>query len=205
MAFKSWYLKRGRLRLYDGTGTPFFLEVPFRGPVTAPLDRGRPAETLVLDRGRATSDAHYVQGPDDPIYAPLPFRCAFRLANTEPNYSKFLTLLRSPTAGSSTKTVGPNTWTTTKGDTTLDDSDPEGSGTVTTPGFADPQKFCMNVELLYADPDGSSDRGMRWAEVYFPPEQQELAESEDAVMINMVGEIYGRITTVTAFSAGTEG
>ena len=68
MAFKSYYMKVGRVRFYSGnTPTPFFLEVPFRGNVTFPADRPRPAETLVLDRGRLTENMHYISAPDNVI------------------------------------------------------------------------------------------------------------------------------------------
>lgn len=203
MAFKSWYIKRGRLRLYDGSGTPYFLEVSFRGQVRGPIDRPRPAETLVLDRMRLTAAAHYVQGSDEAVMAPLPLAFNFRLANTEPNLSKFVTLVRSPAVGVATKAVGPNTWVTTKGTSQLQDSNPEGRALVTTPTFSDPAKWCADVELLYEDPDGAADRGFRWNEVYFPPNAQ-LVEGDAEVVIELAGEVYGAIDTITAFTAGTE-
>lgn len=157
----------------------------------------------MLDRGRVTADAHYVQGPDEPILAALPFSCSFRLANTEPNFSKFLNLIRNAGAGVATRSVGPNTWATTKGTTQVLDSNPEGTALVTTPAFADPAKFCVNVALLYEDPDAANDRGFRWNEVYFPPDRQ-ITEGETDVMIDLSGEIYGSIALITAFPAGTE-
>lgn len=207
MAFKSFYLKLGKLRLVSRAtlGGPYFLEVPFRGPVTAPVDRPRPAENLMTDRGRATDDAHYVQGPDDVIFAPLPFSCRFKLANTEPNFSKFLTLIRGAalTVGAG-KQLSPNkVWASTKGSTQVRGADPEGTGLFTTPGFADPEKWCCNVELLWFDPDAANDRGFRWAEVFFPPDRQ-VTEGEQDVQCDLSGEVYGAISTITAFTAATE-
>ena len=202
MAFKSYYLKVGRVRFYSGNG--FYLEVPFRGTITAPIDRPRPAEVLVLDRGRITENAHYISAPDDRILEPMPISMNFRLGNTEPNYSKLLAILRTPTAGSLTKTVGSNSWTTAKGSTQVQNADPLGTALHTTPSFTDPAKFCVNVEALWEDSEGSADRGFKWGDVYFPPEQQ-LTEEEGAVMVGMNGEVYGNISLLTAFTAGTEG
>lgn len=203
MSFKGFYIKVGKLRLYDGTTpTPFFLEVPFRGPVTAPLERPRPAENLHLDRGRVTENSYYSQGPDDPILQGLPFSCNFLLANTEPNFSKFLTLIKIP-GGTTTKTIGGHAWTSTKASSQVRNSDPEGTALVTTPSFADPEKFCVNVVLLWSDPDAANDRGFQWKEVYFPPDRQ-VTEGDNEVRVDLSGEIFGAISNVTAFPAGTE-
>ena len=116
--FQSYYIKVGRLRLYSGNPTPYFFEVPFRGAVTGPVDRARAGETLVLNRGRFDADSHYVSPPDDPLLNPLPFSCNFRLANTEPNYSKILTLIRPP-GGSATKNIGGRPWISSKATTQI--------------------------------------------------------------------------------------
>ena len=211
MAYKSYNVKVGRLRLYSHTtgGGPFFLEVPFRGTITAPADRPRPAENLVLDRGRLTADAHYTVASDEALMAPLPFACNFRVANTEPNFSKLLTIIRSPAntgTGAPSKTLAPSKpWNSTKGTTQLRNAEVSGGGTalVTTPGFTDTEKWCCNVEVLWEDPDNTNDRGMRWAEVYFPPDRQ-ITEGENDVMCDLSGEIYGLVSTITAFTAGVE-
>ncbi|GAH30241.1 unnamed protein product, partial [marine sediment metagenome] len=39
---------------------------------TGPLGRALTEEILQLDRGVATSDMHYIEGPDNKIYDPLP-------------------------------------------------------------------------------------------------------------------------------------
>lgn len=210
MAFKSYYLKTGRLRFYSHTtnGGPFFIEIPFRGTVTAPVDRPRPVETMILDRGRITENSHYVVADDSVIAQPLPFSCSFRLANTEPNFSKLLTIIRGASnSGSSaaTKTIGGRTWGSTKGTTQLRNAEVAGAGTAlhTTPPFVDTEKWCVNSELLWEDPDNSNDRGFRWAELYFPPERQ-ITEGDADVMVDLSGEIYGAISAITAFTAGTE-
>jgi len=209
MAFKSFTVKTGRLRLYSGnTPTKFFFEVPFRGNIVGPVDRPRPAETIILDRGRGTADAHYVQGADDVIYQPLPLTFNFRLANTEPNFLKLLQAIRATGGTSATqKTIGGWAWTTTKGTSQLRNAVPTGVGAGqelhSTPGFTDPEKWCCNVEVLWEDPDNQNDRGFQWAEVFFPPDRQ-VTEGDLDVMVDMSGEVYGAITPITAFTAGSE-
>ena len=200
--FQSYYMKVGRLRLYSGNTPPYWFEVPFRGAVNGPVDRARAGETLVLNRGRFDADSHYVSPPDDPLLNPLPFSCNFRLANTEPNYSKILTLIRPP-GGATTKNIGGRAWTSTKSTTQIRNADPLGQVLATTPPFSDSEKHCVNVEVLWTDPQLLQDRGFQWGEVYFPPDRQ-VTEGVDVVTVDLSGEIYGAITPITAFTAGTE-
>ena len=200
--FQTYYIKVGRLRLYSGNTPPYFFEVPFRGAVTGPVDRARAGETLVLDRGRFTADAHYVSPPDDPLLNPLPFSCNFRLANSEPNYLKLLTLIRAA-GGSTSKNIGGRAWTSTKGTTQIFNSDPLGQILATTPRFSDSEKHCVNVEVLWTDPQGIANRGIKWGEVYFPPDRQ-IAEGVDVVTVDLSGEIYGAISLISTFTSGTE-
>lgn len=200
---QSFYIKVGRLRFYDGTTpSPFFFEVQFRGQVTAPVARARAGETLVLNRGRFDPDAHYVSPPDDPLLAPLPFSCNFRLTNLEPGFSKLLTLIRPP-GGFATKNIGGRPWASTKGTTQIQNADPLGQVLATTPRFSDSEKHCVNAELLWTDPQGIQDRGFKWAELYFPPDRQ-VTEGVDSVMVDLSGEIYGAITPITQFTSGVE-
>lgn len=199
---QSYYIKVGRLRFYSGNTPPYFFEVAFRGSVTAPVSRARAGETLVLDRGRFTADAHYVSPPDDPLLAPLPFSCNFRLTNLEPGYSKLLTLIRTP-GGVNFKNIGGRSWITTKATTQITNADPLGQVTATTPAFSDDEKHTVNAELLWTDPQGVADRGFRWAELYLPPDRQ-VTEGVDSVVVDLSGEIYGAITSITAFTSGTE-
>lgn len=208
MAWRSYYIKNGRLRFYSRAADgPYFIEVPFRGTVTGPVDIPRPAETMVLDRGRLTADAHYVVADDSAIVAALPFSCNFRLGNTEPNFSKLLTIVRGPANTGTTrptKTIGGRTWTSTKATTQRRNADVSGGGLAlhTTPDFSDVEKWCCNAELLWEDTDNSNDRGFQWNELYLPPNQ--VTEGQDNTTVDLSGEVYGSITTLTAFTAGTE-
>lgn len=207
VAFASYTVKIGRVRIYDGTTpTPNYIEIPFRSTVAGPVDRPRMPEQVVLDRGRHTADSHYVLGPDTPLLEGIPFSLSFRLGDKQPNRSKLLTIIRTPVAGATTKTLpGGVTWRTTKSSTAILNADPLGTAVYTTPPFTDPGKHTVNVQVLWESPVSGSgdDVGVQWAECYFPPDNQ-ITEGELDVMVSLNGEIYGAISSILAFSAGTD-
>mgnify|MGYP001588055976 FL=1 len=212
MAHQSFYLKVGRMRIYSGnTPTPFYLEIPFRGTITAAVDRPSAEEFPILDRGRFTGDSHYVSGDDAALLGPVAVRFEFRLTYTNPNFQKLIDVIKSRSDASegsggaqatSFKTIGGNNWITSKGTTQIRNADPLGSALFSTPLFTDDERWCCNVEVLWEDPQNVQDKQFKWAEVYFPPNQQ-ITESDQAVMIAMEGECYGRITQGTIFTVGT--
>lgn len=206
-AFQSYTIKIGRVRIYDGTTpTPQYIEIPFRSTVSGPVDRPRMPEEVVLDRGRHTADTHYVLGPDTPLLQGLPFSLSFRMGDKQPNRTKLLQVISTPTAGATTKSLaGGITWRTTKGTTSIQNADPLGTAVFTTPPFTDPGKHTVNVECLWESPVSGSgeDTGVKWAEVYFPPDRQ-ITEGELDVMVDLSGEIYGSISRITSFTAGTD-
>jgi hypothetical protein len=206
MALKTYTTRDGILRLYDGTATPFYIEIPFvQANFTAPLGRPRPDEIAVMNRGRfsvtGAPNWHYISGADDAIIQPLNLSFSFRLGNTEPSYQKFRDALNIDMI-TAPWTVGASTWVTTKGKSSLL-SGGETPTLVTTPLFADARKRCVDVQVMYTDPDGALDIGVRWREVYFPPDQQTVNEGDDMVDIRCTGLIYGDIAEITAFTAGT--
>lgn len=206
MALKTYEFPDGVLRLYDGTGTPYYLEVPFvEGKLVAPEGRARPAEIAVINRGRVRQTDtlwHYVEGPDTPIIEPLTLTFSFKMANTEPNYQKLRDALNIDMTA--TWTVGSNTWVTTKGLSQVL-SGGESPQNVTTPAFSDPRKRCVDIQALWSDPDGTSDIGRRFREVYFEPSDQQFNEQDVMLEVRLTGRIYGSITDITAFTAGTAG
>lgn len=211
MALKTFTFRDGRMRLYDGTPvTPFYLEILFMDAnFTGPLGRPRPEERSVMNRGKLRNNDnawHYVAGPDTPQGEPLQLSFSFRLANTDPMFQKFRDAMNLDIAAA--WTVGVNTWVTSKGKSQVLSGGQAGgisSGvvSVTTPTFTDPRKRCADVYVLWEDPDGVANIGMKWAETFFPPDQQSLNEGEDMVSIRCQGLIYGDVAEITAFPAGT--
>jgi hypothetical protein len=211
MAFGTYIQKDGALRIYDGSPTPYYLELFFvNSDFVAPTGRPRYEERLVLDRGTHKNNpegnqltSHYIRSTDDATLEPVELSWSMRLANTEPNRTKFRQALN--TELSATFTVGTNTWITTKGTTTVLNS-AKTAVLVSTPTFTDPRKRTVTIEILWLDPtSGVIATGFRWAEVYFPPERQTINETDDQIQCNCVGMVYGEILQITGFTTGVLG
>ncbi len=185
--------KKGKLRLYDGTATPFYLEIDFDlGDFSGPLGIPKVEEILVLNRGNSDADAHYVEGSDAAIMEPFGITfSAFVADNTQCLY--LLDWLESMQDGGGSPAVNSNTLVTTKEDTQRD-------GANNSPAFADSTKMTCNVEYLL---DGSTDVCWHYNEVYFAIDQQSIAEAEDSVSVSLNGMVYGTVVRDTAFTAGT--
>ena len=180
----------GELRVsdYGINGTTYHLEVLFcEMDFTVPLGKPRTEETLIMDRGRFDSNAHYIEGPDTPRYAPVNLTFSCRLADT------VNTVVLSEWMSGVTKISGSTQLYTYKGKTAIDGN--------TLPNFADTYlKYAYKVEVLW---DGTNDYGVQCNEVYFPPDQQELREAQDSVMLSCNGMVYGDVTRITAFDTNT--
>ncbi|RLC65117.1 MAG: hypothetical protein DRI01_01970 [Chloroflexi bacterium] len=180
--------KDGELRLYDGTsGTPYYYQVLFTNAnLTGPIARAKTTERLVMDRGVMDSNAHYVESDDTPLMAPLRVTFSCLMEDTG-SYATLDALLRGNT------TVAGKTIVSTQGSTQND-------GSNNNPTFKDSSKRTLNIEVLW---DGTNDEGIRWAECYFPPEQQSITEGADGVTLSIVADCYGTITRINSFSTGT--
>jgi len=191
--------KKGKLRLYDGAGTPYYLEIDFdAGDFSGPLGQAKTEEILVLDRNNMTGDAHYIEGGDDRIMEPFPITfSAFVVDKTQCKY--LLDWLEQMSNGDSaspvqsSSTVNSKTLTSTKEDTQRD-------GSNNNPAFRDGTKMCSNVEYRL---DGSADIVWHYNEVNFPLDQQSLSEAEDGVSISLNGMCYGTVTRDTGFTSGS--
>jgi len=167
--------------------------------MTAPLNRARTEETMIVHRGRgATATAHYISGPDTPITDPLDLSFSARIPNVAADWNRLRDALSNPDMDG-TWDVDGDTWVTTKGDFTLTGG---AATTFTDPAFEDAAKYCVNVEVLWTR--GGVGLGFKYGAVWFPPDQQSIAESEDGVVLSLTGLIYGTITAITSFTGGTE-
>src|SRR3990167_2659599 len=205
MSEVSYTTRDGRLRLYDGTATPYYLEIPFvNAGFSGPLGRGRGAQTIILDRGRLSTRMHYIEESDEAAIAGVEVSWSFKMTNTEPLLTKFKDALNVSQAA--TWTVGSHTWVTTKGTTQL----LSGGATptlYTTPTFTNaPRRRCINIEVLYVDPTASGgDTGQKYAECEAEPDKQMINEGDREVAVNVRLMCYGAITQITAFTAGNAG
>lgn len=160
-----------------------FVAMDFSGPPGRP----KTEEILVLNRNRMDANAHYVEGNDDRIYEPLPvsFSC---LMDDAVNKDDILLVLQCGNPSSARWTA---TGVSTKGDTKND-------GTNANPSFRDSSKKTVNVQILF---EGDADTPQGWAyyEVFYPQEDQKVAEAEDGVPLNTNGGCYGVIERIHGF------
>ena len=188
--------KDGELRILSGSSQSLsilFCEMDYSGPLSRTLTE----ETLMMNRGVFSTDAHYIAGNDEPRYAPLPLTFSCRL-NDNTN-----TWILGEWISGVTNISGSTQLYTTKGTTTIDGN--------TLPDFANgaggnsdvvssvSSKYAYNVEVLW---DGTNDFGIGNKEVYFKPGEQTITESADGVMLSCNAEIYGDVTRITGFTAG---
>lgn len=191
--------RKGKLRLYDGAGTPYYLELDFDvGDFSGPLGQAKTEEMLVLDRGVMTADAHYIEGPDTKFMEPVPVTfSALVVDKTQCIYLlDWIEQMNNGDGSSppqSSGQVNSNTLTSTKEDTQRD-------GANNNPAFADGTKLCCNLEYRL---DGGPDRVWHYNEVFFELSAQQMSEAEDGVTIALNGMCYGTITRDTAFTSGT--
>ena len=190
----------GELRLYDGTGTPFYVALPFVNMnLNAPVGRTRPTETLTQTVGT------YEYRPESPaaMLAPLDLSFALRLEHdtSDKNRQAFGVDYAAAAAAVTTWLVDGDTWVSTYGSSTIYDHD--GVALVRPTAFSDTRKVCTNVEGIWTSPSGNIE-GWQWSEVYFDPAGLRINESPDGVTLSATGLIYGAISPISGFTAGNQ-
>ena len=190
--------KDGELRIieYGSGATRYYMEVLFcEMNLTGAIARPRSDETLIMNRGKMDTDAHYVDGDDAPRHAPLPVSFSCRLADTVNSR-----ILSDWLAGVTTITnaaSGTTTIISWDGNTTMD--------SITIPAFRDSGKSSYRLEVLWSPSTSASTLGYRWEQVYFPPSEQTITESGDNLILSANGQVYGDVSRMTAFSATLNG
>ena len=190
--------KDGEFRIYSNgfkygsepSGTTYYFEVLFTEmDFTGPIGRARTEETLIMNRGKMDTDSHYIEGNDDPRYAVMPFSFSCKLADTVNTR-----ILSDWLYGVSriTNAVGGATQIYTWDGTTALDGN-------SLPGFKDAQKMAYRTEILW---DGTSDYGLRYEEVHFPPGEQSITESADGITLSANGQIRGDVTRIASLYSG---
>jgi len=184
--------RSGKLRLYDGTATPFYLELDFDlGDFSGPMGQPKVEELLILDRNTATEDMHYITGGDDALMAPVTITFGANLVDK--TQCIYLLDWIDVMNGGLSATINGNTIVSTQGDTQRD-------GSNNNPTFADSGKLTCNIEYRL---NGSTDRVWHYNEVWLPADQQQISEAEDGVTISLNGQVYGTIVRDTAFTSGS--
>jgi hypothetical protein len=186
--------RKAKIRLYDSTATPWYLEFDLdMGDLSGPLGIPRQEEILVLNRGVMDALGHYIQGADDKLMEPVQISFSVMIRDDQQTIN-ILNWLAAGQDGAATQ-VNSHTLATTKADT-------QRNGANANPAFADTNKICFNVEYLMET--GGTDLGYKYAEVFFPLDQQTLSEAEDGITLALTGTCYGTIPRITAFTAGTD-
>ncbi len=188
--------KDGELKLLSGTTkslTVLFCEMDFTGPTSRP----RNDETLMMNRGKFSSDAHYIEGNDEPRYAPVPITFSCRVNDTI-NTRALIDWISGVTLLAGTTYVESSKGTTTIDGNTLPDFYTGATASSDTVSGVS-SKYAYNVEMQW---DGTNDICMRYNEVYFKPGEQSITESADGLMLSVSGEVYGDVTRIAGFTAG---
>lgn len=174
---------------------PYWFEVIFADMnFDGPIGRALTNEMMVLHRGKTDANMHYIEESDDTIFEPLAITFSCKIDDAT-NYDNIFDALdcANPNVNDPTNSgywVG--TGTTTKGSTKND-------GTNDNPAFADSDKKCVNIQMKFEDYDNDSSICYCYYEVYFPPQEQRITESAEAVTLTCNGYCYGVIEKTGGF------
>ena len=161
------------------------------GNLSAPEGRARIDEKAVLDRGRGSVGVSYVGGVDDPILNPLTLSFSLRIDSAF-NKDDIVQVLQCGNPNYTTD------WNVTGTSTKTDCSYTDGSGTTAAfPAFEDSNKKTVAAQIIWSR--GGVQYGREYCGVYFPPDQQTVAESADGVVMSCSGLIYETIRSIYWF------
>ena len=209
----------GELRIieFGKSGVTHHIQILFSEMnFTAPIARAHSIETLIMDRGMFSSDAHMINGNDVPRYSPIDISFNCRVADiTNTQYlNDWLSGVTSSfvashySEGNLITEAGDDLITEASDNLLWEDSfelysfkaKSDGIDDNTLPEFKDVKKSAYRVETLWENNLGY---GFRYDEVYFPVEKQLISESKDTITFNCSGRCYGPITRITSFTSGT--
>ena len=184
--------KDAKIRFYDSTATPYYLEFDLDpGDITFPLGTPLTEETLILNRGNMDANAHYIEGSDAPMMAPVPVSFSI-VVTDQAQTTNILNWLAAMNDALATQ-VNSHTLETCEGDSQRD-------GATANPAFADANKSSCELEYLLTM--AGTDLGWLYTAVRYDLDKQTFAESEDGIILTLNGMCYGTITRITSFTTG---
>ena len=182
-----------KMRLYDSTATPYYLELDFDlGNFTGPIGTPLPEEMLQLNRGVADANMHNIKGDDHAMMAAVAISWGYFLQDIV-QQTYLIHWLTAMNDGLS-QTVNTNTLESTHADSQRD-------GSNNNPAFADSNK--SQCDILWLSDTAGTDFGWRYNGVWLPFDQQSFAESEGDIILTLNGLCFGTIAPITEFPAGT--
>ena len=194
-----WQARNGELRIVEhgNSATTYYLEILFtEANLSGPIARPRTEEILYSDRGKADDHAGYREAPSISRLEPMPLTFSAKTADTDRSEAM------STWFSGATIVRGHTLYTRRGQGATYTTPIPQlGTWTAGLPNFADSGKIAFMVEVLWSK-SGTSYLGYRWDEVYFPPNEQTITESEESVTLSLNGQVYGGVSKMFAFTTG---
>lgn len=193
-------LRETSIRLYDANNV--YHVCPFvDGTISFPAAANRPDEELIIDRGKADTNMHFIVADDTTIFQPLKGSITFQL-DMGTVVKETIDFLGNPFGlspwkpGGGTATVAP---VTTLGSRTNIDGT---SVTCKAPRDAVKVAALLNIEMLTVNPDASGDDfGRKLQGVYFQPPMESVVNPKGSLVTNY--EVYGAVTVMAAFTSGS--
>jgi len=187
-------LKDARIRLYDSAATPLYIAFTCDpGDFSAPIGVPKVEELLKLDRGNYNASAHYINGSDAPLMAPVPVSWSFPVTDAAKT-TNILDWIAAMNDGLVTQ-VNSHTLETTETDSMR-------NGSVANAVFADSNKSTCILE--YVIEIGGTDLGWKYQGLWIPASECMLTEGEEGIMIAVSAQCYGTITQLTIFTTGID-
>ena len=166
-----------------------YIDVPYvQGDLTAPAGRPPSEEKLILNRGKVDDHAHYINGPDDVIYKPVPLTFSSLVDDVYADIVLKALACGNPNIGHWTS-VGVST-----------DGQSKNDGSNLNPGLRDTSKKAVNVQFLQAASAAGIDLGWAYYEALFPGNEISFTEEAEGNKLAFNGGVYGVIERITALA-----
>lgn len=193
-----------RMRVYDGTGTPFYVVVPFYDLPTTPGRAPRPATSVIAGGGRLEAgNVAAVIEDETPTMAPLPWTLTFRLDNEQ---AYIVDAFGNPLDRAAWE-VGstPDTWTPVlKADIGTRNNSEGNAIPCIPPVHADELAGMYNVEEIYGVPPGGTGAAIVKRLLGCVTKDVTFTPIPGGVNITLSIETYGAVAFTTAFTTGAE-